>query len=187
MTECAINLTYVKWVPWFGSVHYIMKYRINETWWCTLQSPPKESRGTTRKGRQCATSQIELVQTEQASFRKDLASSWLCYIREKPIAGTVAFGCSLYHFWTAIKLHCLGQFTWFKKLDPLTSTLPSASKCYWKDQASIYLGIGPILALKSTIFPSLTENCFQLYMMALQIKVVSCENYFQLASEMVYI
>ncbi len=119
---------------------------------------------------------------------KDLGSLWLCYIRKKQKAGTVAFECSLYYFWTALKLHSLGRFAWFKRPDPLIQTLPSTCNCIWKDLGlQNALKLAPTLALKSTIFLSLTENYLELYMMTILIEILSCKNYFQWASGMICI
>ena len=134
------------------------------------------------------TGPVSLRQSQYLCDIKDLGSLWLCYIRQKQKAGTVAFECSLYHFWTALKLHSLGRFTWFKKPDPLIQTLPSTCNRIWKDLGLWNtLKLAPTLALKSTIFLSLTENCLELYMMTIQIEILSWKNYFQWASGMVYI
>ncbi len=85
---------------------------------------------------------------------------------KKQKAGTVEFECSLFHFWTALKLHSLGRFTWFKKPEPLIHTLLSTCNRFWKDLGlQNALKLAPTLALKNTVFLSLTENCLELYMM----------------------
>ncbi len=104
-------------------------------------------------------------------------------------AGTPVIECSPTKFWKALKSLSLGRFTRFKKPALLIQALPFSWNRHWKDLGSLNtLKYAQTLPLKSTIFPQLTENIFELHQISMPKEifssarknvVVSCKNYFQ--------
>ena len=95
-------------------------------------------------------------------------------------AGAPSIECSLTKFWKALKSLSLGRFTWFKKLALLIQSLPFSWNRNLKDLGHLNtLKFAQTLPLKSTIFPQLTENIFELHKISMLIQIFSCKNYFQ--------
>ncbi len=67
------------------------------------------------------------------------------------------FAHSLYQFWPALKMHCLGLFAWSKWPVLLFQTFSYTSDRFWKDLGQLNtLQLAPTLTLKRTKFTQLT-------------------------------